>query len=293
MMGIDSWCHVSSQEPLAIINICSAGLSIIGSTATIISYFINRDRKQQLYSLILWLSIADLIASTFIILSQGVVYAKGHDYPFIWCVVFRSVIQFFFTSSFCWTAAVAVHLYRASNHKPEHVPLYLGYHIFAWGIPAILLGIALIAKQMERPDSVGWCELKVYSEWALWFIPLLLSVFVNLLLYILILKSFRKTYASHKKVEGVVLKRVSLYLLAFIICWIWDIIGHIVETTTSCEFYPLLVMQVLFAPLQGFLNFFVYGLSNRMLNRCFRKSSTNMSSLNESTRLVVYTDPEQ
>lgn len=82
------------------------------------------------------------------------------------------------------------------------------------------------------------CDLKMGAEWGLWFAPMIISVLINIIFYFLILRTVQSrranaissTFASRRKMENNAVKKISFYLLAFVICWIWDIIGHIVTS---------------------------------------------------------------
>jgi len=263
------------RHAVGIINIASAALSVLGSGANIVAFLLSKEKSQQLFHLIFFLSIADFLGSALIILSQGISYLIGkEELDMGVCIAIRAVFQYFFLASFCWTSAIAFHLYRAANHLPEKKSFYLGYHLISWGLPGVMIAFLVIGKHITRAPFTSWCDLSTTYEWIFWFTPLILSLIINLVFYVLIVRSFRKTYTTQRKFESRVLRRLSYYLISFCLCWIWDIINHIILTVSpECNIYPLLILQVIFAPLQGFLNFIVYGISNQMF-RCKNRSKT-------------------
>ena len=91
-----------------------------------------------------------------------------------------------------------------------------------------------------------------------WFGPLGLSLLVNIVLYIWIMKIVKKL--SLKSYKDSITKRIIAYLIVFFLCWIWDFVGHLLSTL-KCYFYPFFVLECLFSPLQGFMNCLVYGAS--------------------------------
>jgi hypothetical protein len=94
------------------------------------------------------------------------------------------------------------------------------------------------------------CHLTQTYEWAVWFAPMLATVFLNLIFYILILRDFRQQEKIHGRID--MKKQLSLYLLAFVLCWIFDIAEHIVTLAKpNCELYWLWLLQDFFSPLQG------------------------------------------
>ena len=103
---------------------------------------------------------------------------------------------------------------------------------------------------------------------------MILTVFINLIFYILIIIKFQR----HKKVYNIK-RQLSFYLLAFVLCWIWDIVDHIIQP--YCTLYWLWILQDFFSPLQGFLNFVVYGLSTRLVTwRAFGGRPKSMKRMN-------------
>eukprot|EP01092_Planopodium_desertum_P009565 TRINITY_DN4118_c0_g2_i1.p1 TRINITY_DN4118_c0_g2~~TRINITY_DN4118_c0_g2_i1.p1 ORF type:complete len:113 (-),score=0.43 TRINITY_DN4118_c0_g2_i1:130-423(-) len=64
--------------------------------------------------------------------------------------------------------------------------------------------------------------------------------------------------------KAVNLRRILLYIAVFLLCWIWDVLGHLLDVF-NLEFYWMWILQTMFSPLQGFLNFLVYGLTTLIL----------------------------
>ena len=143
----------------------------------------------------------------------------------------------------------------------------------SWGIPGIFVIIILLTGAVEVEKGAVWygirlinywfllcrCSLTKSYEWALWFVPMIFTVLINLIFYILIVSKFQR----HRKVYNIK-RQLTLYLLAFVLCWIWDIVDHIIQP--YCTLYWLWLLQDFFSPLQGFLNFIVYGLSTRLVD---------------------------
>jgi len=147
--------------------------------------------------------------------------------------------------------------------------LYISFHFISWGVPAILTAIALFAGVIVKDNYAPWCHLQSVFEWTFWFTPMILSIGTNLCLYILIFIYFRTQL--QRRNETVIFRRLSIYLLAFIMCWIWNIIDHaITHFKPGCTIYFLWILQDIFAPLQGFLNFLVYAVygNRHLLTSC-------------------------
>jgi len=90
-------------------------------------------------------------------------------------------------------------------------------------------------------------------------------------MYGLVMAYMRKKGKSSK----IARRKLSLYLVVFIVCWIWDIAYHIYSAIWKndyCSGYWLAILQKFFTPLQGFLNLWVYGLGNNMFGTVQKKS---------------------
>jgi len=262
------------QESLTIVNLVAAGLSIIGSFLTIVSFLISRDKKQKMNQLVFFLALTDLGTSAGIVVGQVVALKYTGGQPMQFCVLIRALLQFFIVSSFFWTTCIAIHMYRAINHLPQYKALYASFHIFSWGVPLVLTVIELLGDMIVRAEGAPWCNLKTQPEWIFWFGPMISSLVINFILFIMVLRSFRKRELTsiQRRVESQATRKLSLYLLAFILCWVWNVIGRIIhEFQGNCAIYPLWLLQDFFSPLQGFLNFIVYGLTAGRMMDCFKR----------------------
>jgi len=283
------------EEALTVVNLISAALSVIGSLATIL-FFIGsaqKDKRQQLNQLIFFLAITDFIGSSFIIIGTTIIQIAPHINDINFCVWVRAVVNASFVSSFFWTTSIAIHMYRAINHLAAYKYLYLAFHVFSWGVPIILVVIEIAGDFIVRADDAAWCNLRRDAEWGFWFGPMISSIVINIILYVMVVLSFRRRESStmQRKIETVATRRLSMCLIAFVLCWIWNVIGHIITSVAPhCKFYPLWILQDFFSPLQGFLNFIVYGLSGRMLQDC-RKPKQLTSYQDYSSRRSEHEHP--
>jgi len=255
------------------LNLAGGALSVIGSIIIIIAYcrFFKRAQHQLLSTLIFFLSISDLIASSGIVASQTLLLVNKQSYGHIICVFFRCVIQYGYLSSFMWTSCIALFLYGATNQAGESRTKVILMHIVSWGLPAIIIIILLAGNAVIESDA-GWCHTKSPYQWSLWFTPMLLSFIFNMMMYIMTLKKFTSSNAGRgqKMINNNIQKRVTIYLLIFILCWFCDIVDHIIEDI-HCSFYILWLLQNITTPLQGFCNFLVYGITTDILS--FKKHS--------------------
>jgi hypothetical protein len=257
------------------VNLGSSALSFFGSLAIILNYIFFTNKSQLMYKLIFYLSVADFGGSLSICISQLLLIADPDGYSLLLCKVFRACINFFFVSSFCWTSAISLHIFVSSKQIAQIPQIW--FHVACWGIPSITTTVLVTGNMFALEEQSGWCHLQPFAMWALWFAPLIVSFLFNAVLYLLIIiryynppNSSSLSYLNERqrKVQQKIKKRITLYLFVFFLCWIWDLINNIISFIhPHMGIYWLWVLQSLFFPLQGFLNFLVYGVSSRMFSR--------------------------
>ena len=86
-------------------------LSVLGSIFFIVSYCLFRRSRTFSRRLLLYLTIADLMASVGWLLSgfEKILHAK---HPGALCVIQGYLLQFFYLASFLWTSCFAWHLFQ-------------------------------------------------------------------------------------------------------------------------------------------------------------------------------------
>jgi len=254
-------------------NLTASSLSLFGSIAIIINYFLYANKAQLLYKLILNLCIADFGGSLSICISQILLLTESDAYDIVLCKFFRAAINFFFVSSFCWTSSISLHIFVCSRQRAQIPQVW--FHVFSWGIPAILTTVLITGDMIEIEPVSGWCHTTSVAQWTLWFAPLIVSFAWNLILYSFILARYRSSNTQtaslsymnerQRRMQWKIKKRLSLYLLAFMLCWVWDLSDNVASHfVAEDKLYWLWLLQSFFSPLQGFLNFLVYGVSSRM-----------------------------
>jgi len=114
-------------------------------------------------------------------------------------------------------------------------------------------------------DHNSWCSNTTLGHWLFWYVPLFASFVWNAVAYTLIIRHYRNALgaAQQQMLKAKIRLRITLYLLVFFVCWIWDFINFLTNQFRDSPFWMEL-LTVTFMPLQGFLNFLVYGVSSRM-----------------------------
>ncbi|GAM26675.1 hypothetical protein SAMD00019534_098500, partial [Acytostelium subglobosum LB1] len=310
-----TFCTLTQSHLMAayIVNLIASCLSVIGSAAIILNYFLflsQTKRNQVLYRLILFLSIADFFGSLSICISQSVLL-MSYKQSGSFCVLIRASINYFFLSSFVWMSCIAFHAYWSSRQRSQ-TPLFV-FHVLSWGLPTVMTIAMLWQHAIVQEQNANYCHLEAKSKWIYWYGPLMLTFVWNIVLYAMILWKYRHSVrpmspdylssgsintqhsvSTHfvnerkKKMHGKVARQLGIYLMAFIICWLPDLIdGFVPISERFCRFYWLWLVQNFTTPLQGFLNFIVYGVASRMFLRCKRKEPLDLRSLNEKRQQKI------
>jgi len=264
---------------LYISNLSASTLSLIGAGAIMLNYLFFTSKSQILYKLIFFLSLADFFGSLFIFVSQGLLFGAAFysiSYSHGLCIFFRAGINLFFVASFVWTSCIAIHIW-VSSHQKAQIPIIF-FHLFAWGVPAIMTVILVAGHFVVIENDYKWCHPTTMAKWFLWEAPLCIAFMCNSVFYFMSIRRFKvdnhinresSRSTRQKKLQWKIKKRLTLYLLVFLVCWIWDVVNKILEAIGITPPFWLSILQSTFSPLQGFLNFLVYGLSSRMFKGCF------------------------
>jgi len=252
------------------VSICSSTLSVIGSILTIIFLQLNKKREQQPTSvkLIFLLAVCDLLSSGFMLGSY--ITLIQHTQTHTLCFMFRLFIQFFVLAAFLWTSVIAWVIRReqivtdpetTDSDFLQHARRTTVYHLTAWGIPFLITLYTILQPSIMAVSRTGWCALTPDFEIAFWVVPLVASIIWNLVMYLTIVRQLRASLGNFPSERPVILQmwaRFSFYILAFVVCWVWDFINHFYAIAGFCTPFAILNLEYFFSPLQGFLNFIIY-----------------------------------
>eukprot|EP01087_Luapelamoeba_hula_P010609 TRINITY_DN2816_c0_g1_i3.p1 TRINITY_DN2816_c0_g1~~TRINITY_DN2816_c0_g1_i3.p1 ORF type:complete len:350 (-),score=21.83 TRINITY_DN2816_c0_g1_i3:353-1402(-) len=279
------WC--SDHDTFDKVNDVSGGLdltasllSVIGSSFVVMHYLLWDKRRFILSKLIFLLSLADLGASVSIALSES--WLLIGSYPMAMCIGFRSSFEFFGVASWLWTGCIAYYAFHTTLFKGDlflketvetqtktTTILVIIFHVISWGIPLPLCILLLAANVYKRTDA-GWCHPAQPWQSATWMAPLLAVFFFNTLLTIAVAITVkyqnRLTHSrSRTHLSSPLTWQLGMFLAAYLVCWAPDVAYHILELAApSCRLIWLALLQNFLAPLQGFLNCLVYGLSRNV-----------------------------
>ncbi|KAK5581352.1 hypothetical protein RB653_001384 [Dictyostelium firmibasis] len=230
--------------------------------------------------LIFMLSIADFFTSFFIIISQSYLINSPNSYSnpyspdlkihFSPCIILRAIIQFFFLSTFFWTTCISYYLFHQLSSPGEEKYLLPIFNAVSWGIP-FAISIVITMTNSIIVNSDGWCEVAKPMELSLWFLPLFLCLLVCSIYYFRLRRLFRSKFEYRlqindrlKQLDATISRRLTLYIVVFVICWLPDVIQHFISFFSKCTFFPLLILQNILTPSQGFWNFWIYSYTNKI-----------------------------
>ena len=289
-------CEVSRTETELLaehaVNIFSASLSMAGAVVTVAAFTLRHrlflkavERESEwlrrllalvrhtwrmpvLHRMIIFLALADFGAAASITASHIHMLAINGSYGFHWCVAYRAFIQYFFVASFLWTSLIAVALLLQLYRLNLHLMAHFGITFLGWVLPLIdvLLMTVRPDETMEVTPS-GWCDLAPVFEWTFWFGPLLFATLFNMFIFAAVLwKLWRMRSVLSSDVSRATRRHVfnvSLYLVVFFVCWIWDLLDHVLGSLGVCQVeLELFYLQSFFIPFQGALNCLIYTFWN-------------------------------
>jgi len=289
---------ISEYPTLRIITTVTASLSLVGSLFIVISYLIVKKYKRIIRirenkahvpkhiknkpfatRLVVYLSTTDLFASIFYLLSDAVPISDLTQGTF--CNFQGWGVQMFALSTDFWTLCIAFNFYvafiRGNRNAVNRFEKY--YHIFGWGVPFVI-SLSLLGAGVYD-NAILWCWIGskyVAVRFIFFYIPVMLTMIINFVIYVLVLREVRSVMASvkaigsdqqnvekYKKAKKLALKFI-LYTMAFFISWIFAIINRIQNAVDpSYKVYELFVLQGFFIPLQGIINAVSYGLTEYKL----------------------------
>ncbi|KAH3743692.1 slime mold cyclic amp receptor protein [Pelomyxa schiedti] len=195
------------------------------------------------------------------------------------------IMQFAQQSEFCWIVAIAVHLFLGLflHKRPKRK-----YEIITICIVLSLATIYTIlpATTGDYGASGVWCWITSTSTGFIWrliafYVPLFLDIVIVIVLYALVFHSARSIFSNatlsdlvsttSKKPGIPILRRLAAYPIILVLVWIFPILNRIQNwVNPDNQIFVLVLLQVLTAPLFGFINSMFYtfdaSLSTRYRN---------------------------
>eukprot|EP00940_MAST-03C_sp_MAST-3C-sp2_P002105 g2105.t1 len=273
----------SQDMALKVVPAIGATFSLFGSIFIIFTYFYIPRLQRIPYKLIMFMSCSDAMSAFSYLLGLAVNGDRGISCDrSTMCYIQAALSQYFEVSSMFWVLCVGMHIFivmyvykaEADASKLEH--LTRTYHVIAWGMPAILLIIAMSADVFG--DAGQWCWISADYQWArisLYYSWLILILMINCIMFYLIIerdplnisqRSSPDSRTSFKRRNPLAF-RLRLYLIAFVVTKIFSVINRIQNIADEENpIFALFLLQAIFEPFTGFANAAVYGGNKMVVN---------------------------
>ena len=153
--------RVANSDAARILSSISASLSILGTVAIIVTYFLWKEIQTNSRLILVYISIADFFTAAGNLFSLFyTVDLKNLEDPT--CVVQSFVTTTSCLCSFFWTTYLGLYLFLTVARRQTRIAdnLMLVFHITAWGIPLAIVTTALLEHKLgDDLDYVtgGWC----------------------------------------------------------------------------------------------------------------------------------------
>ncbi|KYR00303.1 cAMP receptor-like protein [Tieghemostelium lacteum] len=265
----------------------SSGLGIIGALFIILSYLIFRSSRNFSTRLIMFLSLSDLMSA--------ISYLPFGRESKALCDLQGMGLVFFLSSSYFWTMTISISLFLVFfTEKYELNYLMKYFHAICWGIPMFSTLVSLIFNAYGLTGS--WCFIEDPTSFfrLFYYLPLIVVFLINLSVFVAIRWKISKHSNSMVAKVNIV---VSFYLIAFALSQLPTIINSIQNFIYPTQpIYGLFAAQLFLQPLQGFLNFIVYGYNEGFINNyiefiekylCRCRKSRELKQIDVNSGLLV------
>ncbi|KAK9722481.1 hypothetical protein K7432_002670 [Basidiobolus ranarum] len=248
----------------------TATLSIFGSLTSIFAFLFWKRFQTATARLVFFMAISDLLSVVSRFIGRWGIMAGTDSFL---CQFQAGAMQWGDISSILWTAMISLNLVFILFMELglEDVLKFEKYYVvICYSVGVVFAVVPLFIHDSNGKNLYGdttiWCWITSthpYHQLAFLFLPLWIVFAFNAVIYIWVgrliwqkAKSITGSSLSHYKfVYG---KNVSLYLLAFLIVWTPGTLNRIYFMIRGTSFFPFALLQALFSPLRGFVNFAAY-----------------------------------
>ncbi|XP_022803350.1 adhesion G protein-coupled receptor L4-like [Stylophora pistillata] len=253
----------TDEKTLTTLTYIGLTLSIVGIILTIISYALFTDVRQPLSQV--RLSLAASLGTGQIVFLAGI-NATGNEGV---CVAVASLIQYFFMSAFCWMLVEGIFLYMFVVKVYNIEGRMAIYHIFSWGLPAIMVSISLtIASAIDGIHSfVGekYCWLSQANHLIWIFAALLVIVEVaNVLVLARVIREIIRMQSPEENHQIRICIKTCVVMTPLLgIMWLFGLFS---SEDKTCAY-----IHTVFSSTQGFLVFLLHCVRNTQIKERFKK----------------------
>eukprot|EP00743_Colponemidia_sp_Colp-15_P003637 GILK01003926.1.p1 GENE.GILK01003926.1~~GILK01003926.1.p1 ORF type:complete len:317 (-),score=26.39 GILK01003926.1:333-1283(-) len=257
----------SQLETLTIVNMAASALSLVGSSFIIFCYWYFKNLRRFAFKLVFILACSDAAYEIANLLGDP---ADGSGL----CYVQAVLVSYFGLTSVLWSGVIAYTVYETVISQNGHVSVRIkAFHIFVWTTAFILTALPFTTNSYGSAGS--WCWISndqgnISVTWRLvqFYIPLWITFAFNTTVYIRIVQVMRSLFGRQQSMlesrqkEMKVLRRLRLYPLVLVVCWISGTVNRIQNfIAPDHPIFVLYLLHILFGSLQGFFNSLVYGFT--------------------------------
>ncbi|CAH0406451.1 unnamed protein product [Chilo suppressalis] len=270
-----------------IVCLVSSTIGILGSLYQILPYIIAEGSQSWQIAastrgrrIIIWLAVADLLASLGVLLRsslwlkfKNIMPMPEDDMSVLFCSIISAWTQYFYTASWFWTLFYAIDTWRTIKGYDSHSVLY---HSIAWGVPVATTSIGLSILYIPNAtchnlDSVSSALYKILPNYCATYLPIAMVMIVNPVMYLLASKDVEMAVAlplaqftsKERRVVDALRLKFLLINVVFYICWLPNLINGILLWTMWFNMPVNVIISIwyimaLMNPMQALLNALVY-----------------------------------
>eukprot|EP01127_Copromyxa_protea_P002386 TRINITY_DN1227_c0_g1_i1.p1 TRINITY_DN1227_c0_g1~~TRINITY_DN1227_c0_g1_i1.p1 ORF type:complete len:864 (+),score=147.02 TRINITY_DN1227_c0_g1_i1:31-2622(+) len=214
-----------------------SGFSFLGSILIVASSFTIPDLRKHPTTLVLYLSVCDLLFSlkylvvAFVPDSEDWEDKSLHQQLCMWEAIWS---QFFGIASISWNAMISINLMMSiANPFANTATKEIIYHFFVWSL-AVSTTTVLALKDFYQPSGDGTCWLNGRDEvgWGLFygFLVAYQLLAISALIYVGVRTG---NLAKAEEYQSRVLFRMGLYVVIFIATWLGPLSHEVYQFYTS------------------------------------------------------------
>jgi len=242
-------------------------ISIAGALIALITFLVFSEIRTYPIKLICYLCVCIIIGYSMFIASDKTPVPENKG----GCIFVAIMVHFFFIANFCWTFCIAFNFYQMIvRRNRESQLLEKWYHVFSWGLPAVLV---IITGATESYGAVGagsgdpqcWITSDLF-RFLCFFIPGLIIISSNGILFFFIGREIHETLAGAPKSDQRDRKKeFRVYISIYISIGLSWVLGYLMFLVPNA--YVITIFQILFTiftPLQGFFIWLFYCVNKKV-----------------------------
>lgn len=286
----------ADNEGVKILLTVIACLSMFGSIAIIITYFLFENLRTTPRRILVCISIGD-----FFTVFPYLIFAWHYDDYEYQKYSRNCMVQSFVTTtavmwSFMWTSYLAFYLYLVvvKNRFELAEKSMVVFHVINWGVPLILVGAAAIKGNvlgsLQAQNSGGWCWIKKQHErWEtiLWMLEAgkfceIVSYVVNGILCFKVYRKIKEELEERHQMSDESIeagkqgqRKLAWAPILFVVLRIWGTIRFFMYSfqapSDNTVDYPLLILHIIGDSSQGCVNFILFCLFTKKVRENLRR----------------------